>query len=498
MGIVQKDAFRTMSLSYIGIALGYLNKGLLFLIILSTEQIGLVNLLVSVGTLFAQFANLGTVYTTWKFAPFFRNKEKKNHGFLPLMLLIALFGAVLFTLLALIFRQEVEDLYLKRSELFVDYYLWIIPIGIAYVFFLVFEVYLRSFYKNIVAVVANDIILRISLTALLGLLWFDLISFDSFVILHSIFYFIPTIILIVYLYQMKELNLNFRSIQISKRFRSILIQFSAFNYINTLGFVIVSSLDVMMIAQMVGLEATGIYSTMVFFTSALLVPYKSMHRISVPLVADHWKHREMDKMQVLYRKFSSVSLVIGLAFFLWVWLSVDILFGFLKPEFLQGIWVFFFLMMGKLLDMYCGLNGSIFVTSKKYKYDILFTLFLIAAVFVMNLYFIPVWGIIGAAISTAAALLVYNLGRVIFVWYYYKLHPFESKQFVVIALAVSTALTGLLTADLFEHALLQFILQSSVVLVLFIAPVYFFRLEPETIAYIHKGTSFLKKRLYKK
>ncbi len=88
MGIVQKDAFRTMIISYLGIVLGYLNKGLLFLFILTTEQIGLVNLILSVGILFAQFANLGTIYTTWKFLPFFKNEEKKHHGFLPLMLLI--------------------------------------------------------------------------------------------------------------------------------------------------------------------------------------------------------------------------------------------------------------------------------------------------------------------------------------------------------------------------------------------------------------------------
>ena len=56
MGIVQKDAFRTMLISYGGIVLGYLNKGLLFLLILTTEQIGLVNLIISLGTMFAQFS----------------------------------------------------------------------------------------------------------------------------------------------------------------------------------------------------------------------------------------------------------------------------------------------------------------------------------------------------------------------------------------------------------------------------------------------------------
>ena len=88
MGFIQKDALRTMLTSYLGVALGYINKAVLFILILSTEQIGLMNLLLSVGLLFAQFANLGTFYTTWKFFPFFKNKEKQHFGFIPLMLLI--------------------------------------------------------------------------------------------------------------------------------------------------------------------------------------------------------------------------------------------------------------------------------------------------------------------------------------------------------------------------------------------------------------------------
>ena len=58
MGIVQKDAFRTMLISYVGIVLGYVNKGILFLIILTTEQIGLVNLIISVGTLSVSYTHL--------------------------------------------------------------------------------------------------------------------------------------------------------------------------------------------------------------------------------------------------------------------------------------------------------------------------------------------------------------------------------------------------------------------------------------------------------
>ena len=89
MGFVQKDAVKTTLISSIGLTIGYLNKGLLFILILTTEQIGVINLCYSLGVLFAQFSNFGTIYTILKFFPFFNNKEKKHHGFLSFILLIA-------------------------------------------------------------------------------------------------------------------------------------------------------------------------------------------------------------------------------------------------------------------------------------------------------------------------------------------------------------------------------------------------------------------------
>ena len=494
MGIVQKDAFRTMIISYLGIVLGYLNKGLLFLLILSTEQIGLVNLICSVGILFAQFANLGTIYTTWKFLPFFKNEEKKHHGFLPLMLLIVLLGITICTIAALLFRSKIEGMYSVRSALFVTYYLWILPIGISYVLFMILEVYLRSFYKNIISVVALEIVLRLSLTLLLMLIWFNAISFNVFIILHSLIYILPALVLIIYLYRINELNLSLSSIKISKRFKKILIQFSLFNYVNTLGNVLVNSLDVMMIAQFIGLQATGVYTTVVFLTSAIQVPFKSILRVSSSLVADYWKHREFNKMKELYQKVSSVSLVIGLGSFVFVWNNIDFLFSFLKPEFHEGKWVFFFLMMGRLIDMFFGLNGSIFSTSKKFKYDIIFTLVLIGAVFFLNLLFIPKWGIAGAAISTSIALIIYNVGRLIFVWAIYKIHPFQRNQFIVIGLGLLTIYFGSLTQDLIQNKWIQCCIESILVFGVFFLPIYLFSLEKETVNYVKKGILFIKEK----
>lgn len=494
MGVVQKDAIRTMFISYAGIGLGYLNKGLLFLIILQTDEIGLINLLLSVGILFSRLSGFGVTYTTLKFLPYFKNDKNNHNGYLLFSLLITLVGALIFTLLYLLFRQEIGELYVSRSAKFLDYYYWALPIGIGYVIFLTFEAYLRAFYKNIISVFANDIFLRLAVTFTLVLYGMEWINFDTFVAIHSIAYLFPMILLTFYLIKNKELNLKISTINISKRFRKILTQYAAFNYINSVGAVLVSSLDIIMIASLVGLKATGVYATVVFLTSAIQVPYLSILRISTPLVAEHWKHREMKEMQTLYTKVSSTGLLIGLSLFVFIWLNIDLAFSFLKPEFTSGIWVFFFLMIGKLLDMFFGINGTIFSTSKKFKYDILFTIGLIGIVYFLNLIFIPKWGIAGAAISTAMALITYNIGRIIFVWKMLKMHPFTINQFAIIALGIITMLLGTYVGDFFVNLWIRFIIVSFLFLLVFIAPILAFNLEPETKNFLRNGWKFIIKK----
>ena len=492
MGLVQKDALRTTIISSFGLILGYLNKGLFFLLIFSTEQIGVVNLVFSLGVLFAQFSNFGAVYSIWKFFPFFKNKENKHHGFLSFSLLIVLLGAGVVSLFFLLFRSNIEHIYESKSPMFLDYYLWVIPLGIGYLLYLVFEVYLRSLFKNVISVLAMDVVLRLVVSLLLLLFWLKLIDFNDFVVAHSLVFFIPPLILIFYLKYLGELYINPRKINISKRFKKIIFNYSAFNYMNTLGRVLVNALDVIMIAQFIGLKATGVYTTVVFLTSAIQVPYKSLIRVSSPLISEHWKNRNFSGMKLLYRQVSSVSLVIGLGLFICVWVNIDFLFSFLKPEFSDGIWVFFFLMMGRLLDMYFGLNGHIFTSSKKYKYDLIFTLSLIGVVYFLNLYLIPIYGIIGASISTAVALILYNLGRLLFVYFAYSIHPFIWKQFLIIILGVLSIIL-VINIPMFDlNIWIQFILKTSVTGFIFFGTILLFDLEPETKSYLRKALRFIK------
>jgi O-antigen/teichoic acid export membrane protein len=494
MGIVQKDAFKTTVISYLGLFLGYVNKVVLFIWFLSTEQIGLINLILAVGLLFAQLSNLGTVYVTWRFFPFFRNAARKHYGFLLLNTLVVCFGILLFTLLFYFFQGTISNHFNSKSPLFVQYYYWIIPLGIANVFFMLFENHLRGLFQNVFTVFLQDIALRIGVTCLLLMLAFNSISFELFFILHVLIYFIPGLVSFVYLLKIGEFHFSIKSITIPKRFRKIMVYFSLFSYLNTLTTLLVISMDALMIASYLDLRQTGIYTTMINLTSALQIPYRAIVRVSSPIIAKLWKAKDMIGMQEIYEKSSAVGLFIGLLSFLCIWTCRLEFFSFLKPEFSAGMYVLFFLLIGRMVDMYCGLNGTIFSTSKKYKFDLFFTVFLCLGIFVLNLYVIPKYGIVGAAFATGLVYVIYNFARTFYIYKVYGLLPFKRSQlklvilfFLVFALIEGISLS--IPADwLLEKSISLFLIfiKCSLVIGLFVLPVIYFKMEPETANYFNK------------
>ena len=497
MGFIQKDALRSMIITYFGLLLGYLNKGILFVLILSTEEIGLINLILSVGLFFAQLSNLGAINAIAKFLPFFRDDSAKKQSFLKLNIIFVFAGILLFSILVVLLQGQIIKFYSTKSALFVDYYFWIIPIGIANVFFLVFEAYLRSLFKNILSVFLYEFLLRIIITILLVLLAFKYINFNQFFIIHAFVYFIPSLILFIYLYKLNELKFNKSNLNISKKFKKIILSFSMFSYSNTIGVLLVMTMDAMMIAYYLGLKETGVYTTIIYLTSALQIPYKSLMRVSTPLIPQYWKEKSMEKMSQLYQKVSSISLIVGLFMFLLIWTSRAELFSFLPSEYLLGIWVFLFLMIGRIIDMYFGLNGWIFVTSKKYKYDIFFTFILLFLVFILNVFLIPRYGIIGAAISTGFALIVYNFARMLFVFFVYKIHPFHWNQLKIACLFGLILLATEFVSKIFVNRYLEIGLNFYFVSIVFLGAIFFFDLEPEINSYLKKGKIYLQSKFKK-
>ncbi|MFO7873633.1 MAG: polysaccharide biosynthesis C-terminal domain-containing protein [Bacteroidales bacterium] len=471
MGIVQRDSFRITLIAYAGAAIGYLNKIFLFTNFLETEQVGLANLMVTISLIYAQVAAFGAGHIVIRFFPFFNEPKKQHHGFLFAVLAFSMAGFVLATLLFLLLQKPFALLYQESSPLLVEYAIYLIPLGLGTMLFHIFEAYLRSLFKNTVSSVTHELVLRGMVTVVIVLFALGGISFRHFVMLYVASYCMPAVILIGYAAFKGYLKIKPVWSPLIKRLGKIMLVYGLFTLFNNLSNFLFTSIDALMVAGMINLSAAGIYTTMVFVVSVMLIPYRSMVKVSAPLVADYWKKRAITEIQQLYRKAAAGNMVVGSIVFLLLWVNLDTLFYLMSPEYEAGRYVFLLLGAGKLFDMSSGLNAIILHTSKKYRYGIMFTVMMVLFAIIANYFFIPLWGMEGAAFASMLTLILFNTLRILFLKLHFHIQPFVRKQiWVPILLAAIMVLFGMI--DPFGIIFLDVPLRSAIAAVLFLLPVW--------------------------
>lgn len=486
MGIVQKDSLKVMILSLMGLALGYINKGFLFILFFSTEQIGLVNLLVSVGMLLGNLSAFGNNYAIWRFFPYLKNPQRGHYGILRYALGMGVVGFILFSVLAFVFNDSIASIYAEKSKLFVDYYYWILPMSAAFLVYFTLDFYLRSLYKNTFSVLVYEVGLRVLILIDLLAFGFDFIAFDPFIISFCCIHFIPAIALWLYLSYKKELHIRVSPKNIPKRLKKIMLRFSLMSYSNSIAITFFATIDVIIIAAIGGLNNAGVYSTIVFLASALLIPNRSMTRVSSPIVAENWKNKNMPAMQQLYSNFSSINLFISIVLFALIWVNRTELFGYLPKEFYLGIMAFLFIMIGRIFDNFMGLNAIILITSKRYKSDIWVTVSSSILVIVLNVVFIPIYGLTGAGISSMIVLIYSNFIRTFLVYRFFQLHPFEINQFKAILFLVPLFLLGDVIPIPFDSPLVRICFNSLIIVAYTWIGIRYLHLNDQLLNYIHK------------
>ena len=125
MGIIQKQSISGTIYSYIGVGLGFVITGLLFPRVFTTDEVGLLRVLVSYSTLLAQFAGLGFSAVTVRLFPYFHDKSKNHHGFLGLLMLVSTVGFILVTSAYLIFKPIITKNANEDSALFITYFYYV-------------------------------------------------------------------------------------------------------------------------------------------------------------------------------------------------------------------------------------------------------------------------------------------------------------------------------------------------------------------------------------
>ena len=213
------------------------------------------------------------------------------------------------------------------------------------------------------------------------------------------------------------------------------------------------------------------YSIAFYFGTLVVIPSRTLLRISGTLIADAFKRGDLETITIISEKVVSISLLLLLFLFGGIWININNILKILGPDYADGKWVIFFIGLGYLIDMATGTNGHIISYSRYYRMALWLLLILVGIVVVLMLLLIPTWGIVGAAAAIALAFLIYNFMKFLFVKIKFGMQPFTFKfLLVLLAFAISWG-TSLLVPQL--KLLPDILLRSAVFTTIYLLLIYF-------------------------
>jgi O-antigen/teichoic acid export membrane protein len=432
MGIIRNQSIKNSISFYIGMVIGAVNTVLIYPNVFNDqpEHWGLLSILVAYATLIGTFSSLGVPRIFIRYFPAI--KEKGQLYFLSLI--TPLFGFIISCFGYWLFKAELFDL-LNASPLLQENFFYIFILVFFISFYDVLTSVSRSYLDAATPIFLNEIFLKLYCLIILLIHGFKFIDFTVFLQLYVAGFLFK--FLLLFIIQISKGNLSLNLTVGALKIKEIVV-YGFYVLIGGASVMFVSRLDMLMIGALLDLEQVAFYTLAFYIGSVIKVPGKSIVSISVPLLAKAWEEQDFKQIQTIYSKSSINQLIVGGLFFLCVWINIDAIFSILPEKFSYGKWVVMYIGLAQLFNVAAGLNGSIIVNSKYYKYDLVTNILLVVLTIISNYLLIPKYGINGAAMATAFSVFLFNLIRLILIKVKMGLQPFSLKTLytVLILLAV--------------------------------------------------------------
>jgi O-antigen/teichoic acid export membrane protein len=478
-GTIQKQTIQGTISSYAGVLIGTATQAFLIPNFLSTEENGLMALLLSWMYIFCQVASLGFNSAGTKFFPFFRNPEENHRGFLFHGLVIQGIGFLLTAGLYALAKPWLLATKAGENPLYETYFWYLLPMAAATLVFNLFDNYARGLYDSVFGTFYSQVFQRFLVLLAVLTVVFGWLSFSEFMPLWSLAIMAPALFMIFRAYRLgnfslKPSNTFFQSPQ-AKGF----VQFAGFSILTGLSSMIILHLDKIMISKYLGLGDTGIYNTIFLFSSVMGMSYMTVIKASSAIVIDGIQENRMKDVETIYQKSSINLLIFGCLLLATVWVSIDELFSFIKPEYAKAKYALLWIGLGKLVDLAHGINGLILSNSKYYKLDSFLVISFVGLLYFLNDWLIPAYGIEGATYAAFGAVLYYNSLRTGLIWYFFRIQPFRFTHLVILAIFGGCMGLGYLLPTVSGWAFVQLVFQSSLIGVVFGVLIWMTNVSPE-------------------
>lgn len=478
MGIVAKQSFKNILSTYLGFLIGAINTLFLYTKFLSDEYYGMVGYMLSLAYVIMPLMAFGVHNTLVKFYASFKSAQMLN-SFLTLMLFLPL---VIILPLVLIthFSYEMIGEFLSRENPIIKNYLWhtvFIAIALAYfeVFFAWTKVHLQTVFGNFM----KEVFHRVGTMMLLCCLFFEVIDVEQFMVGLVVVYILRMLVMKFYAFSIRFPVMEFKKLT---NLNAILKYSSLIIVAGSIATMLLD-IDKVMLGYYVPIEQIAYYNVAIFIAAVIAVPQRSMHQILLPLSAKYLNEKDFSALKDLYKRSSLNLFVVSGFIFLLIVLNVNQLYNIIPEEFNGGLFVVFLISLAKLFDAVLGSNNAILFNSDYYRMVLFFGVVLVVVMVLLNMAFIPYYGINGAALATFLAIVFYNIIKLYFVYKKFKMLPFSTNT-LKIGASIFVAVLLFYFWDFSFHPIINILLKSALITILYAFVVYFFRFSENIISLI--------------
>jgi O-antigen/teichoic acid export membrane protein len=481
MSVIQKQSIQSSVVIMIGFAIGAVNIILIAPKVLTAEQLGLTRIITDAGITLASMCTLGSLPVINKFFPFYKSYLTPEQNDLPFItLVVCLAGFIVMCGAGYALQDIIVRKFSVRSPLFVKYSYLVYPYGLFMLLFLWLENFSWSFRKAVISNSLKETVTRIIFTGLLLILSVGIISIPQFFTWFSFSYCVPVFILFFILRRTKKFIFNATISPVTARIKGRMINFGLFIFAAQFLNLLSRTVDTFILSSKSarGLSDAAVFTIATYVVTLMEVPQRSITSISIPVLAESWKNKDLRHIKSVYRKSVSNLLIIGLIMFSIIWLNTHNLAKYLGKDF-TGIEKMVLLMgIGKLIDLGTGANSQIIATSSYWKVDFTTNVLYTILALPLNYILISNYGLVGAAYSTVISLTFYNAMRFGFLWYKFKMQPYSWPNLLVVAIAfVCTVIVYFIPKN--SSPVIDTIIRAIAFMMLFTPAIYFTHISEE-------------------
>lgn len=492
MGIVLNQSIKNTVITYFGFGIGAINALFLYTNFLGKTHYGMVAFLLSAANIMMPLMAFGVHNTLIRFYSKC-NSEGEREKFLSFMLWMPLLLIVPICAITYFCYDQIAYYILKENPT-VKPFLWLIPIiGICMGYFEIYYAWVKVHMQSVFGNFISEVLVRFVILLMLFSVHLNWLTKDGFIYGLVIAYFLQFVAMKAYAMYVKTPVFSFK---IPHNYKEI-IGYSSFIILSGSVAVLLMDFDKVMIPAYENIGSNALYSVAIFIATVIAVPSRAMLQIIYPITAKLISENKQEELRELYQK-SAINLqVFGGFVMLGVFLNIKEIYQLIPYEYSGGILVVFLIGLAKFYDVILGNNNAIILNTKYYKWVLFFGLLLVFLMIVLNMIFIPLYGIDGAALATLISVIVYNSIKLWFVVKKMDLFPFTKKTLQSFGI-ISLVFVVFYFWDFPFHAIINIGLKSILITMVYVYLTYRWKISAEINNVIHtlleKAGFLLKKK----